>query len=501
MEPNVRKARTCITPPMLAILQRSFDVHAGHPPPTERGRLAKQLEMTPKSVQVWFQNRRQKFRAQRTSLKPGEQSPIPDAALHGGPDSVDKLSPTDLAAGAGATPNDSYSTVSFQPLAPPRPASAPSGAMAAAPQAGGAQDGQQGNSLEAIHEIHALQKQVATRTADSGVLGSSHLSNQGWGLLQGGGLLVVGGGLTPSGGGLTPPGGVNMSLLIRELINELASVASAEQELVVLAQHLSQRKVVLLQQIAFHERQMGNSQPPLDSRSSSQTSLDQMASDDADLQLKLPSDSPLSRSPSRQEGGVFPYGGGAIHSAAPPPRAANAAQRNFDLNAAPVYLHPGGTHPPDALSARSSPYELADAHGEANVGGQTKFVKDENYLEVGDCGREPPHKHRQADYSSYGTDGIWNGNTQNEANNPYKVVGGSNPYDVVGSHPYEVVGSNGWHAMKHQLPLSEQNGVGARRHLAAAANTPPHIKGARQAPIHHAGLCGLELLSATASHF
>ena len=413
-------------------------------------------------------------------------------------------------------------------------------------------------------------KQVATRTADSGVLGSSHLSNQGWGLLQGGGLLVVGGGLTPSGGGLTPPGGVNMSLLIRELINELASVASAEQELVVLAQHLSQRKVVLLQQIAFHERQMGNSQPPLDSRSSSQastirppapprpiappprpvpspsfhcrpalrpdppsfplppwlyalppppppppyplvlppppnpppqTSLDQMASDDADLQLKLPSDSPLSRSPSRQEGGVFPYGGGAIHSAAPPPRAANAAQRNFDLNAAPVYLHPGGTHPPDALSARSSPYELADAHGEANVGGQTKFVKDENYLEVGDCGREPPHKHRQADYSSYGTDGIWNGNTQNEANNPYKVVGGSNPYDVVGSHPYEVVGSNGWHAMKHQLPLSEQNGVGARRHLAAAANTPPHIKGARQAPIHHAGLCGLELLSATASHF
>jgi len=62
---EARKPRTCITPTMLAVLQSAFDMHMGHPSNEARQRLANQLHMSPKSVQVWFQNRRQKLRGQQ----------------------------------------------------------------------------------------------------------------------------------------------------------------------------------------------------------------------------------------------------------------------------------------------------------------------------------------------------------------------------------------------------------------------------------------------------
>ena len=46
-------------------VRSAFDMHTGHPSNEVRLNLANQLYMSPKSVQVWFQNRRQKLRGQQ----------------------------------------------------------------------------------------------------------------------------------------------------------------------------------------------------------------------------------------------------------------------------------------------------------------------------------------------------------------------------------------------------------------------------------------------------
>ena len=56
-------------------------MHVGHPSNEVRQSLANQLQMTPKSVQVWFQNRRQKLRGQQQAMAMASSSE-PSAAVH-----------------------------------------------------------------------------------------------------------------------------------------------------------------------------------------------------------------------------------------------------------------------------------------------------------------------------------------------------------------------------------------------------------------------------------
>lgn len=58
-------------------------MHVGHPSSEVRQSLANQLQMTPKSVQVWFQNRRQKLRGQQQAIAiAAASSSEPSAAVH-----------------------------------------------------------------------------------------------------------------------------------------------------------------------------------------------------------------------------------------------------------------------------------------------------------------------------------------------------------------------------------------------------------------------------------
>lgn len=58
-------------------------MHVGHPSNEVRQSLANQLQMTPKSVQVWFQNRRQKLRGQQQAMAiAAASSSEPSAAVH-----------------------------------------------------------------------------------------------------------------------------------------------------------------------------------------------------------------------------------------------------------------------------------------------------------------------------------------------------------------------------------------------------------------------------------
>ena len=58
-------------------------MHVGHPSSEVRQSLANQLQMTPKSVQVWFQNRRQKLRGQQQAMAiAAASSSEPSAAVH-----------------------------------------------------------------------------------------------------------------------------------------------------------------------------------------------------------------------------------------------------------------------------------------------------------------------------------------------------------------------------------------------------------------------------------
>ena len=60
-------------------------MHVGHPSNEVRQSLANQLQMTPKSVQVWFQNRRQKLRGQQQAQAmaiTAASSSEPSAAVH-----------------------------------------------------------------------------------------------------------------------------------------------------------------------------------------------------------------------------------------------------------------------------------------------------------------------------------------------------------------------------------------------------------------------------------
>ena len=56
-------------------------MNVGHPSNEVRQSLANQLQMTPKSVQVWFQNRRQKLRGQQQAMAMASSSE-PSAAVH-----------------------------------------------------------------------------------------------------------------------------------------------------------------------------------------------------------------------------------------------------------------------------------------------------------------------------------------------------------------------------------------------------------------------------------
>jgi len=156
-------------------------MHGGHPSAPARQSLAMQVGMTPKSVQVWFQNRRQKLRAMnpQTTSRPSSSLLLGSGPQH--PSS----------AGVPA----SRGTAGSDPAA-----SAP----------------------EASAQLASLAKPL-TRTASES---STPLEDDAEPLSR---------------------------AVPRHLVSELASVASAEHELLVLAAHLTQRKAQLLATIAQHE--------------------------------------------------------------------------------------------------------------------------------------------------------------------------------------------------------------------------------------------------------
>lgn len=177
--------------------------------------------MTPKSVQVWFQNRRQKLRGQQNAMQqsaaiiaavaagragaggsPPDEQEISSASSDGGGDSQQSSARLEHAAAfvpppARVAPNGMHPHV-VAPAMPP-PALTP---------------------LSLLDDENAAQAAIAALPRPSASLGPT---------------------------------------LPAWLLNELASVASAEQDLAVLARNLMQRKVDLLENIRRFERQTGAS--------------------------------------------------------------------------------------------------------------------------------------------------------------------------------------------------------------------------------------------------
>mgnify|MGYP006136875405 CR=1 FL=1 len=184
-----------------------------------------QLGMTPKSVQVWFQNRRQKLRGQQNAMQ--HSAAIIAAVAAGragaGGSSYDEQEISSASSDGGDTLPRSSSTASFSQLEQaaafaPAPRVAPNGvhhhvtAPAMPPAAL--------PPLSLLDDENAAQAAIAALPRPSASLGPT---------------------------------------LPAWLLNELASVASAEQDLSVLARNLMQRKVDLLENIRRFERQTGAS--------------------------------------------------------------------------------------------------------------------------------------------------------------------------------------------------------------------------------------------------
>jgi len=199
---EARKPRTCITPSMLAVLQSAFDMHTGHPSNEARQRLANQLHMSPKSVQVWFQNRRQKLRGQQqamTNAAGNNDACSVRVAAHPAASNVEMgwSHPTSIDA-------DRRETV--QPYA-----------MQATPRV-----------------VPAQSAAAYDPGAGAGAAPMMHPA-QGYALPR--------------------PGDFHTTTLPAHILSELASVSAAEQDLALFARQLMQRKVELLDNIQRLEQQ------------------------------------------------------------------------------------------------------------------------------------------------------------------------------------------------------------------------------------------------------
>mmetsp|Transcript_41091 Transcript_41091/g.132647 ORF Transcript_41091/g.132647 Transcript_41091/m.132647 type:complete len:441 (-) Transcript_41091:496-1818(-) len=272
---GAKKARTCITPPMLAVLQSAFELHGGHPSAAARQSLALQLSMTPKSVQVWFQNRRQKLRAMRT---PGSAQMSP-AAGPGEASSSEGVLPvcrvsSDAAAAAAAAINSAVEEHRLSQSAFVVPRSSGVGAEAAATPAVAVA----GEGVLGVQPCPSPNGGFASRAASLASLAASPgqplasperlpapplaSSLPPWlaqSLAAAPGsaesLLTHGGAVKQlySASSLTCLASRNVSSLPPHLLVEIANVASAEQELLTLASHLNTRKSQLLASLAAHE--------------------------------------------------------------------------------------------------------------------------------------------------------------------------------------------------------------------------------------------------------
>jgi hypothetical protein len=73
LDDGARMPRWNITPEALYVLEDVFRMQP-FPPIMMREKLAKSLDVTPRQVQIWFQNRRQ--RARHTQFKPTGAQPV-----------------------------------------------------------------------------------------------------------------------------------------------------------------------------------------------------------------------------------------------------------------------------------------------------------------------------------------------------------------------------------------------------------------------------------------
>lgn len=198
---EARKPRTCITPSMLAVLQSAFDMHMGHPSNEARQRLANQLHMSPKSVQVWFQNRRQKLRGQQQAMTIAAASNEPAVVVH--------------------------------PVVVQRQIDAVQ---------------QQIDAADRREMVHPYAMQATPRVAPAQRYEESAAAYE-----PGAGAATV---MHPAQGYALPrPGDFQTTTLPAHILSELASVSAAEQDLALFARQLMQRKVELLDNIQRLEQQ------------------------------------------------------------------------------------------------------------------------------------------------------------------------------------------------------------------------------------------------------
>jgi len=73
-DPFYVKHRKRTTKAQLKVLEKTFE-NCPRPDSTMRKKLADQLSMTPRSVQVWFQNRRAKVKKQQQSVCHFQETP------------------------------------------------------------------------------------------------------------------------------------------------------------------------------------------------------------------------------------------------------------------------------------------------------------------------------------------------------------------------------------------------------------------------------------------
>ena len=190
-------------PDTLLRRRSAFDMHMGHPSNEARQHLANQLHMSPKSVQVWFQNRRQKLRGQQqanvTRWTDTTANNKPAVVTHPATSSaeVDWILPTQI--------GDADRRETLHPYAlQATPRVVPSPQSAAAYDVGAA----------AAPVMHPAQGYALPRPCD-----------------------------------------FQTTMLPAHILSELASVSAAEQDLALFARQLMQRKVELLDTIRRLEQQ------------------------------------------------------------------------------------------------------------------------------------------------------------------------------------------------------------------------------------------------------
>jgi hypothetical protein len=281
--------------PSVPLVRSAFDLHGGHPSAPVRQSLAFQLGMSPKSVQVWFQNRRQKLRAIQPQSA-GTRA-VADALLGGSQVPMHNL--------LSASPDPPVGTAT----------------SAANPKL----------ETPATSSARPLSAEVVLSPASNDACISSELSPALLASLK----ALHGKGSVPTMEALRSR--ATLAFIPRHLMTELARLTSAENELVLLASHLSKRKAQLVTSIAVHAAKVGQQkltgQPP---------DVAPMEDEEDDPQtLPHPSPPPGSSSP--------PYSSHPPSPEEPPPPPAHA---QFDAESPVLGSLSWPSHQPDhALEA------------------------------------------------------------------------------------------------------------------------------------------------------